>query len=337
MSQSSGRQAAARCSICGAPAVARIPYARLSLCPSHFMEFVERKVERVLRRVGALRRGARILVAVSGGKDSAAMLTALSKLSKLYGFELVGIHLVLGFGAYSEKSRGTAEKACRENGVPCIVISIEEALGAPVHVIARRARRPVCSVCGLVKRYITNAAAVELRADYVAMGHNADDIIAYTLKLFLNQDLESIAKMGPATESIEGLAVARLRPLYEVTERESLLYALLSNTPFLHDECPYRPVAPIEQRIKESMNRLEEEHPGVKINYIRRLESRLTVYKRLAAEKEWKPQKCPTCGLLSSGGECGFCRLTRRALGEPKGPHVRRLLRELAAKAARPA
>jgi len=337
MSQSTERQAAVRrCSICGAPAVARIPYARLTLCPHHFMEFIERKVERVLRRVGALRSGVRILAAVSGGKDSAAMLTALARVAKRHGVQVIGLHLVLGFGPYSERSRKAAGEACKANKVPCIMLDIDKTLGAPVHVIARRARRPVCSVCGLIKRYVINAAAVELGADYVAMGHNADDIIAYTLKVFLNQDLAAIVKFGPATESIDGIAVARLRPLYEVTEKESLLYAIVSSTPFLHEECPFRPEVPIEERVKEFMNKVEEEHPGMKISYIRRLALNIDAYKKLAKAKGWEIQRCKSCGLLSAGSECGFCRLTRRTLGEPKGKHIRETVRRLATAAGIP-
>ena len=316
-----------RCSVCGAPAAVHLPYARLSLCPRHFQEYIERKVRRVLERVGALRPGARLLAAVSGGKDSAAMLHALARVAVPAGVEVLGLHIVLGFGPYSERSRDAAVEACRKLGIPCIVVSVEELVGMPVHELARRLRRPTCSVCGVVKRYIINAAAVEYKADYIAMGHNADDIIAYSVKEFLSQNLEALAKLGPATETVEGVAVGRLRPLYEVYEREALLYAMLTGTPFLHDECPYRPRAPIEQRVKEFMNRLEEEHPGVKIGFIRRLEKRLTLYKSLAGDA--RPGRCSVCGLAAAGGECSFCRLTRRATGEPKGPRVRQKLREL--------
>ena len=330
-SVSSGRRAAGsggarRCSICGRPAVVRLPYARLSLCRDHFIEFVERKVKRVLKRVGALRPGARILVAVSGGKDSAAMLQALVRVARPEGVELVAVHLDLGFDGYSTASSRVAVEACEKLGVPCLVVNVAEAAGLPVHELARRLRRPTCSVCGVVKRYLINAVAVEAGADYVAMGHNADDIIAYSVKEFLNQNLEALAKLGPSTETVEGLAVGRLRPLYEVFEREALLYALLTGVPFLHDECPFRPEAPIEQRVKEFANRLEEEHPGTKMNFIRRLESRMKVYKALAGEA--KPNRCKVCGMPAAGEVCSFCRITMKAVGEPRGPHARRLVRE---------
>ncbi|NOZ89386.1 MAG: TIGR00269 family protein [Crenarchaeota archaeon] len=332
-SASSGQPAAARarCSVCGAPAVARVPYARLSLCPKHFMEFVERKVRRVLERVGALRPGAKLLAAVSGGKDSAAMLQAVVRVAAPRGVRLAALHLDLGFDGYSSASRDAAVAACEKLGVPCVVVRVAEAAGLPVHELARRVRRPTCSVCGVVKRYLINAAAVEMGADYVLMGHNADDIIAYTVKEFLNQNLEAIAKLGPATESIPGLAAGRLRPLYEVYEREALLYAVVSGVPFLHDECPYRPRAPIEQRVKEFMNRLEEEHPGVKIGFIRRLEKRMDLYRSLVGDE--KPGRCRVCGLPAAGEECSFCRITRRATGEPRGTLARSLIRAKLAEA----
>jgi len=209
------------------------------------------------------------------------------------------------------------------------VVDVEDVVGAPVHVLAARARRPVCSVCGLVKRYLINAVAVELGADYVAMGHNADDIIAYSVKEFMSQNLEALAKLGPATETVEGLAVGRLRPLYEVFEREALLYTLVTGTPFLHEECPYRPTAPIEQRVKEFMNRVEEEHPGTKMMFIRRLQSRMNLYQELAQRKGGEMGRCRYCGMPSAGEVCGFCKLTARVLGSPAGPRVRAALHRM--------
>jgi len=326
-SSSTGQLAAARrCSVCGAPAVAYLPYARLALCKTHFVEYIDRKVGRVLRRVSALRPGGLIVAAVSGGKDSTAMLASLAKHARSSGTRLLAVHIDLGYGDYSLRSREAAEKACRELGVPCLVIPFEDVVGVSVYELARRSRRPVCSVCGIVKRYVLNALAVEAGADYVALGHNGDDILAYALKSFLNQDLGYIAKLGPSTETVPGLAVGRLRPLYEVFEKETLIYVLVSGLPFLHEECPYRPQAPIEQRLKEAMNHLEEEHPGLKISALRRLAKNVKLYERLGGGGE--TGRCRHCGLISAGEECSFCRLTRRVLGEPAGPRVRTWLRE---------
>ncbi len=321
------RQVVAKCSKCDNPAIVEIRYARLRLCKQHFSEFVEKKVERILRRVSALRKDKVIVAAVSGGKDSSTMLAILSKLSRQYGFRLIGVHIVLGLREYSEQSLQKVQQLCNEYKTPCIVVELRKLIGLTVYELARRARRPVCSVCGLVKRYILNAVAVELSADYVALGHNADDIIAYSLKSFINQDLEQLAKFGPATETIKGLAVGRLRPLYEVYEKESLLYALVNKLPIVLDECPFRPEQPIEDRIKEFMNKLEEEHPGIKLSFLRRLEKRIETYQALTREREYK--RCRYCGLVSAGDICSFCKLTKKISGEPLGPRVRLEIRNL--------
>jgi len=318
------RRAAASCSVCGAPAVVRISYARLDLCTLHFREFVERKIARILKKTG-LSRARRVIVAVSGGKDSAAMLYALASMLKKDNVELIGVHINLGLGEYSEESMKKAHELCHRVGIPCIIVELEKVLGVTVPELAKRARRPTCSVCGLVKRYILNAVAVEADADYVATGHTADDIIAYTLKEFMFQNMDGVSKLAPSTSTVKGLAVGRVRPLYEVTERESLLYSLINGIPFHHSECPYRPRAPIEQRIKEFVNKLEEEHPGIKITYIRRLERNMGMYHSWGRESSYG--RCKHCGLASSGVVCGFCRLTEKVTGKPLGEKVRAWIR----------
>ena len=332
MGGTGGGSPARRCSVCGAPAVVYVPYARAAFCPRHFVEFIDRKVARVLRRTGAIRPGGLLVAAVSGGKDSVAMLASLVKHARGAGTRVVGVFIELGLGGYSSGSRRAAEEACGRLGVPCVVVDVGEVVGASVPELARRARRPVCSVCGVVKRWVLNAVAVELGADYVALGHNGDDVLAYAVKGFLNQDHASLSKLGPSTPSIPGLAVGRLRPLYEVFERETLVYSLVEGLPFLHEECPYRPRQPLEHGIKEALNRLEESHPGLKISALRRLEKAVPLYERLAREEaggEWEAKPCRVCGLISAGGECSFCRLTRRALGEPAGARAREAIRRL--------
>jgi uncharacterized protein (TIGR00269 family) len=275
--------------------------------------------------VGALRRGGLIVAAVSGGKDSTAMLASLVRHAREAGVRVLAVYIDLGYGGYSLRSREAAVAACEKLGVDCMVVEFEKVVGTSVYELARRSRRPVCSVCGIVKRYILNAVAVEAGADYVALGHNGDDILAYAVKSFLNQDVGYIAKLGPATETVPGLAVGRLRPLYEVFEKETLVYVLVEGLPFLHEECPYRPRAPIEQTIKEMMNRLEEHHPGIKISSIRRLARSIKLYEKITGHGE--VGRCKHCGLISAGDECSFCKLTRRVLGVPAGPRVRAWIR----------
>ncbi|GAB6147499.1 ATP-binding protein [Stetteria hydrogenophila] len=312
----------ARCRVCGAPAVICYPESRLCLCRDHFLEHFESKVERTLRRYRLVREGGFVLAAVSGGKDSAALLGVLSRLSSRLGFRLAAVHIDLGIGEYSRRSREAAVRLARELGVPLAVIDLRELLGLGVPELAVKARRPPCSVCGLVKRYLTNAAGVEACADAVALGHNADDLAVYALKSFLTQDLEAIPKLGPGTESIPGLAVGRIRPLYLASEKESFLYAYLSGLPFNHEECPHASRRLLEFILKEHLASLESRRPGLRTQFLAKLAKRLNDYPK----PEGEPRPCRHCGLLS-WGECSFCRLTRRILGEPMGPKAREYVR----------
>jgi len=234
----------ARCSVCGRPAIARVPYARKAFCPEHYAEFIESKVERTIRRYRMAGKGDLIVAALSGGKDSSTLLSTLARAGEKIGFKVVGFHIDLGIGGYSEASRRTAERLAEAVGVPLVVYSLPEELGEGVPGLARRLRRPPCSVCGTVKRYLYNAAAIESGARALATGHNADDIAAFALKNFLVQDLEAIRKLAPTTPGIPGLAAARIRPLYTVYEKESFLYVLARQLPFYRRVPPRRPRKP---------------------------------------------------------------------------------------------
>ena len=314
----------ARCGKCGGEAVAYSRYMRMYLCSSHLVELVESKIRRALKRYGMVSRGDLVLVAISGGKDSSTLLGALAKLSRELGFSLLGFHIDLGIGDYSRRSLEASKLLAERAGVPMAVVSVAEITGMTIPELASKARRPVCSVCGLVKRYLINAAAVEAGASAVALGHNADDIIAYNMKSFIAQDLEAIPKLGPKTPTIEGLAVGRIRPLYEVYEKEAYLYAVLEGLPFLHDECPMLDQESLERGLKRQINAIEEKKPGTKLSMLRALAKRLNDYPRPKA----MVGRCRYCGLLSSGSECSFCRLTRRVTGKPLGPQARGIVRE---------
>jgi len=315
----------ARCSLCGKPAIVFIRYQRRYMCQDHFKEFIVNKVRRSIRRYKLIHGGGLILVPVSGGKDSATLLSILSTLSNEYGFKVLAMHINLGIGEYSRRSMEAAVEEAKLLSIPILILDVKELIGYTIPELAKLSRRPVCSVCGLVKRYLINAVAVEAGADYVALGHNADDLAVYSMKSFMLQDLEAIGKLGPKTESIPGVAVGRIRPLYEVYERESFLYAYVNGIPFIHDECPNVNHESLELQLKGKLNEIEEKRPGIKITMVRGLARRIKDFPR----PEYRVVKCRYCGLLSSDGVCSFCKLTKKITGEPLGPRVREIIKKL--------
>jgi len=311
----------AKCAKCGRQAVIRIPYARMWLCKDHFIEFFETRVLKAIRRYGLAKKGDRVLVTVSGGKDSAALLSAMKRAGEELGFGIIALHIDLGIGEYSRRNREAVKRLAAQLGTKLLVFDVKEVLGMSIPEMAFMSRRPPCSVCGLVKRYVINAAAVELGVDAVALGHNMDDMIAYIMKAFITQDISNIHKLGPRTESLKG-AVGRIRPLYDTSEREALAYALMKGLSFNHAECPNAAPESIEREVKAFMSSLERNHPSIKVQLVRRF------YKNLVSGGyrgggETSVSRCPVCGLISDGGVCSFCRLTKKLIGRYGGPIVR--------------
>lgn len=98
-------------------------------------------------------------------------------------------------------------------------------------------------------------------------------------------------------------------------ERETLLYAILSKIPFVHEECPFRPERPIEEINKDYLNRLEERAPGSKLRLLRKFASMVSSSEATTGGV----LACSHCGMPSQSGVCSFCRLTSKAYGEPMG------------------
>src|SRR5215217_6491454 len=113
----------------------------------------------------------RVLVAVSGGKDSLALWDLLLEL----GYQADGLYLSLGIGAYSERSKAVCEEFASERGATLVVHDLAAEHGYTIPEAAGGTGRSSCGVCGLSKRYVFNKAALDGGYDVVCTGHNLDD------------------------------------------------------------------------------------------------------------------------------------------------------------------
>lgn len=301
------------CHYCQSEASIYVKYAKMHLCKEHFISFIDKKIESTLKRYDMVRKDSRILIAISGGKDSAVMLNSLSKI----GLNLLPVYIDLGIDNYSIEAKKVCEKLVSMLGMKLINISLKDLIGMELTELAKRARRPYCSVCGTVKRYLLNITALCTKTEKIAMGHHLDDLITLIFKSLLTQRLEDIAKLGPKTESIEGL-IGRIRPLYEVSENENSLYAEFSNLPFLSSKCPYAYRGELEAMIKDFINRLEENFPGIKVSIARYIAKNVNKFK---SEMKW--MNCKSCNLPSSSEYCSFCRIIKKATGEIDGSIIK--------------
>src|SRR5262249_9144245 len=153
----------------------------------------------------------RLLVAVSGGKDSLALWDVLLDL----GYDAEGLYLGLGIGAYSDRSREKVERFASARGLRLRVVELdEEKDGLAVPPVASLTRRPACSACGTMKRHYFDAAAREGEFDVLATGHNLDDEAARLLGNVLRWQRDHLARQRPVLPASHPKFVRKVKPLY---------------------------------------------------------------------------------------------------------------------------
>jgi len=304
------------CTKCKSKAAIKLPRHHAAFCKGCFNGFVHDQVAKAIKSQKMFGKDNRILVAVSGGKDSLALWDILLKL----GYQADALYVNLGIGNYSERSqekvRRFAEIVAAPLGSTLHTHTVEQEEGAGIRELAQLVRRPTCSTCGTIKRYQFNRAAIEHEYDVMATGHNLDDEAARLLGNVLHWQEEYLDKQGPSLPaSVEGFA-KKVKPLYRLTERELAAYCVINKIDYIVEECPMAQGAR-SLLYKEVLNRLETESPGTKqVFYWKFLEKQ--------AKKDAAPttmterdqamlHPCTLCRQPTTADVCSYCKLMARA------------------------
>jgi uncharacterized protein (TIGR00269 family) len=304
------------CTKCKTKAVIKIPRHHAAFCKGCFVSFVHDQVARAIKSEQMFGKNDRILVAVSGGKDSLALWDILLKL----GYKADGFYVHLGIGVYSERSsamvRRFADRVAIPLGAALRTHTVEQEEGAGIKELAQLVHRPTCSTCGTIKRYQFNRAAIEQDYDVMATGHNLDDEAARLLGNVLHWQEEYLEKQGPSLPaSVEGFA-KKVKPLYRLSERELAAYCVLQSIEYIVEECPMAQGAR-SLLYKEVLNRLETESPGTKQYFYWGFLEKQREKRSPAAAMREKDQSllhpCSTCGQPTTADVCSYCKLVARA------------------------
>jgi uncharacterized protein (TIGR00269 family) len=300
-----------KCRRCKAAAGVEVRRHNAAFCRDCFVRHVREQVKRAIDAYDMLEPDDRILVAVSGGKDSLALWDVLLDL----GYRADGLYLSLGIGEYSARSGDVVRGFAAERGVDLIEVDLSGEYGFDVPTAGRKGSRSTCAVCGLSKRYVFNRAAREHGYDVVATGHNLDDEAATLLGNMLRWQTDYIARQFPVLPAEEGFA-RKVKPLYRLSELETAAYAFLRGIDYVVDECPL--VAGNTQlRYKEAMNRLESTSPGTKAQFFLAYLDRAAPL--FAGQDAAELRPCERCEQPTTGRFCAFCRARAQILGERLG------------------
>lgn len=271
---------------------------------------MHRQVERTIDDHGMFGREDRLILGVSGGKDSLALWDILTDL----GYAVDGVYIELGIGGeagYSSESRQLAEQYAKNRDLKLRVIDLESEYGYTIPAAAKKTRRVACSVCGLSKRYVLNTAALEGGYDVLVMGHNLDDEAATLMGNTLTWNVEYMGRQQPVLPATDDGLVRKVKPLLRIAERETAAYCVLKGIDYEVDECPLVG-GNTGIRIKQWLNVLEDQRPGMKqqflFGFLDRVSEQFVQAQRAAVELE----ACETCGQPTTTGECAFCRLRAR-------------------------
>lgn len=291
-----------KCLVCKGKAAIQVRRHHASFCRDHFIEHVRRQVERTIHDFHMFDHGDRLLLGVSGGKDSLALWDILTTLD----YKVDGVYLHLGIGEYSSESLRFTQQFASERNLSLQIVDLPTEFGFAVPEAAAASHRTPCSACGLSKRYILNQVADQGSYDVLVMGHNLDDEAATLFSNVLQWNAEYLARQRPVLPAADVGLARKVKPLIRVAERETAAYAFLSGIEYEVDECPMAAGNTLN-RYKEWLNRLEEQSPGIKASFLFGFFERGAIHFNHAQSVELKT--CRSCGQPTTGDVCAFCKL----------------------------
>jgi len=305
-----------KCRKCNTKASVNMPHHKLALCREHYLQWIPEQTEEAIKKHRMFDQKQKVLVSVSGGKDSLSLWDILWRL----GYQVDGLYIDLGIDGevqYSLRSKEFTERFASERNLNLYVVDIKKEYGYSITEMAQhthRGRKKVCSVCGLVKRHVMNRFTREHGYSVLATGHNLDDEVAALFGNTLSWSVGYLIRQGPVLPEAPGLS-KKVKPLFRFYEQQMAAYAFLRGIKYISDDCPYSRGATSLYH-KQLLNQLEEDRPGIKLFfYTQFLKAKKEglLFSITNEEEMEKLRPCPSCGQSTSlSGLCAFCLMIEK-------------------------
>jgi uncharacterized protein (TIGR00269 family) len=269
----------------------------------------ESKVKQTIQKYKLLKKPDKVMVAISGGKDSMTVVYLLKK----FGYNVSALHINLEMGKWSEAHLQNIKTFCSQLKVPLHVYSVRKDLGRSMcsikSIVKSKAKLQDCTICGIIRRWLINRKARQLGADVVATGHNLDDASQTVLMNYFKGNLFIGLNEGPRVGVIEDRKfVQRVKPLYFIPEKEVELYSRKMNFPVIYERCPCV-VGAYRHKIRQTLDEIQKTNPKIKENIVQSFLKILPELRRKVSTG--KPIYCKTCGEPGRNEICRACSIMR--------------------------
>ena len=279
-------------------------YSGEDLCSDCFSISIMRKTAKTISKHRMIKNGDLVCVAVSGGKDSLALLHVLHKMSKTHNFEIKVATIDEGIPGYRNESLGIVRNFCSTLNVEYKIYSYKEFFDLTIDEALQKReseKTSSCSICGTFRRRAIDYAAKDLGADVIATAHNLDDVLQTFLINVLSGDIKKIGWMNPNSDK----PFKKIKPFCEIYEAEIVFYAFSNNIPFQTEPCPHMNEG-IRTEIREFFNSLENQHSGIKNNLYNSI---LKISQTLRDSSYKEMNLCKNCGSECTGKICSVCKM----------------------------
>jgi len=251
------------CDRCENKSVYSRKYSGENLCSECFSNSILRKTTKTISKHNMIQNNDLVAVAVSGGKDSLALLNILHGLSQNHNFKIKAITIDEGIPGYRNEALNIVKDFCKKLDVEYAILSYKELFDLSLDEaldLRENEKTSSCSICGTLRRRAIDHAAKQINADVIATAHNLDDTLQTFFINMLSGDTNKIGWMSPDTS---GNSIRKIKPFCEILESEIVFYAFTNDLPFQTEPCPHMNEG-VRTEIREFLNKLEGNHAGVK-------------------------------------------------------------------------
>ncbi len=280
----------------------------LKLCKSCFNIIQERRVYETVKKFRMFDKKDRIGIFLSGGKDSATLAAILKALFPDFNFQ--GIYLNLGIGYYSDGAERTVKELCEKIGIPLYVYNLPKEEGFSIdEFVFTHFKNKICSVCGIIKRYLFSKIAKSLGLTVIATGHHLDDLLSTYLSLFFSGDFISLKRLSPVNPPLYSGQAKKVKPLCQLPEREIFYYAVLNELPIEGCACPHGEITPAK-KLKNIIEELSKENRTFKYQLMSVFLNKFLPILKEEIKDNFVFKSCLKCGepTASPNELCGHCR-----------------------------